>query len=36
VQWRQWRDTGKDADQFIVFRPSGGTDISLTAAATGT
>lgn len=28
VQWRQWRDTGKDADQFIVFRPSGGTDIT--------
>ncbi|ENZ8715531.1 hypothetical protein ACHBI6_001912 [Klebsiella aerogenes] len=27
VQWRQWRDTGKDADQFIVFRPSGGTNI---------
>ena len=27
VQWRQWRDTAKDADQFIVFRPSGGTDI---------
>lgn len=26
VQWRQWRDTGKDADQFIVFRPSGGTN----------
>ncbi|MFW8230015.1 phage tail termination protein, partial [Klebsiella pneumoniae] len=24
VQWRQWRDTGKDTDQFIVFRPSGG------------
>lgn len=28
VQWRQWRDTGKAADQFIAFRPSGGTDIS--------
>lgn len=27
VQWRLWRDTGKDADQFIVFRPSGGTNI---------
>lgn len=27
VQWRQWRDTAKDADQFIVFRPSGGTNI---------
>ncbi|HHK9742480.1 TPA: hypothetical protein ACQZJD_005186 [Raoultella ornithinolytica] len=27
VQWRIWRDTGKDADQFIVFRPSGGTNI---------
>lgn len=27
VQWRQWRDTGKDVDQFIVFRPSGGTNI---------
>ncbi|HHL0435964.1 TPA: hypothetical protein ACQZ9I_004364 [Klebsiella pneumoniae] len=27
VQWRQWKDSGKDADQFIVFRPSGGTDI---------
>ncbi|EPX9548697.1 phage tail termination protein [Klebsiella michiganensis] len=27
LQWRQWRDTGKDADQFIVFRPSGGTNI---------
>lgn len=27
VQWRQWRDSGKDADQFIVFRPSGGTNI---------
>ncbi|WP_413702930.1 hypothetical protein [Raoultella ornithinolytica] len=27
VQWRQWRNTGKDADQFIVFRPSGGTNI---------
>lgn len=27
VQWRQWRDIGKDADQFIVFRPSGGTNI---------
>lgn len=27
VQWRQCRDTGKDADQFIVFRPSGGTNI---------
>ncbi|WP_195322564.1 phage tail termination protein [Klebsiella grimontii] len=27
VQWRQWRDTGKAADQFIVFRPSGGTNI---------
>lgn len=26
VQWRQWRDNGKAADQFIVFRPSGGTD----------
>ncbi|NBF79193.1 hypothetical protein, partial [Klebsiella pneumoniae] len=29
VQWRQWRDTGKDTDQFIVFRPSGGTDITF-------
>lgn len=28
VQWRQWRDTGKDADQFIVFRPAGGTGVS--------
>ena len=27
VQWRIWRDTGKDADQFIVFRPSGGNNI---------
>ena len=27
VQWRLWRDTCKDADQFIVFRPSGGTNI---------
>ncbi|MDV5293030.1 phage tail termination protein [Klebsiella michiganensis] len=27
VQWRIWRDTGKDADQFIVFRPSGGTNV---------
>ncbi|WP_407284662.1 hypothetical protein [Raoultella ornithinolytica] len=27
VQWRLWRDTGKDADQFIVFRPSGGTNV---------
>lgn len=27
VQWRIWRDAGKDADQFIVFRPSGGTNI---------
>lgn len=27
VQWRIWRDTGKDADQFIVFRPYGGTNI---------
>ncbi|MEF3108654.1 hypothetical protein QFI91_06050 [Raoultella sp. WB_B2P2-3] len=27
VQWRQWKDSGKDADQFIVFRPSGGTNI---------
>lgn len=27
VQWRLWRDTGKDADQFFVFRPSGGTNI---------
>ncbi|HHS9530452.1 TPA: phage tail termination protein [Raoultella ornithinolytica] len=27
VQWRQWKDSGRDADQFIVFRPSGGTDI---------
>ena len=27
VQWRLWRDTGKDADQFSVFRPSGGTNI---------
>lgn len=27
VQWRIWRDTGKDVDQFIVFRPSGGTNI---------
>lgn len=27
VQWRIWRDSGKDADQFIVFRPSGGTNI---------
>lgn len=27
VQWRLWRDTGKDSDQFIVFRPSGGTNI---------
>ena len=25
--YAQWRDTGKDADQFIVFRPSGGTNI---------
>lgn len=29
VQWRQWRDTGKDTDQFIVFRSSGGTDITF-------
>lgn len=29
VQWRIWRDTGKDADQFIVFRPSGGTNITF-------
>ncbi|HBC8967084.1 hypothetical protein EOL18_27225 [Raoultella ornithinolytica] len=29
VQWRIWRDTGKDADQFIVFRPSGGTNINF-------
>ena len=29
VQWRIWRDTGKDTDQFIVFRPSGGTDITF-------
>ncbi|HGK4025576.1 TPA: hypothetical protein ACJ2OR_001925 [Klebsiella pneumoniae] len=29
VQWRQWRDTGKDADHFIVFRSSGGTDITF-------
>ncbi|EPV8453330.1 phage tail termination protein [Klebsiella michiganensis] len=27
VQWRQWKDSGKDADQFIVFRSAGGTDI---------
>lgn len=27
VQWRQWKDSGKDTDQFIVFRPSGGTNI---------
>ncbi|EMY3089041.1 hypothetical protein AAIL13_004071 [Raoultella ornithinolytica] len=27
VQWRIWRDTGKNADQFIVFRPSGGTNV---------
>lgn len=27
VKWRIWRDTGKDADQFIVFLPSGGTNI---------
>lgn len=27
VQWRQWKDSGKDADQFIVFRSSGGTNI---------
>jgi hypothetical protein len=27
VQWRQWKDSGKDADQFIVYRPSGGTNI---------
>lgn len=27
VQWRQWKDSGRDADQFIVFRPSGGTNI---------
>lgn len=29
VQWRQWKDSGKDADQFIVFRPSGGTNIEF-------
>lgn len=29
VQWRLWRDTGKDADQFILFRPSGGTNITF-------
>lgn len=33
VQWRQWRDTGKDADQFIVFRPSGGTNIEYDRGA---
>ncbi|HGY5638980.1 TPA: hypothetical protein ACNV3W_002964 [Raoultella ornithinolytica] len=27
VQWRQWKDSGRDADQFIVFRPSGGTNV---------
>ncbi|HHT7463871.1 TPA: phage tail termination protein [Raoultella ornithinolytica] len=27
VQWRLWRDTGQAADQFIVFRPSGGTNV---------
>ncbi|MGJ3290102.1 phage tail termination protein [Klebsiella michiganensis] len=27
VQWRQWKDSGKDSDQFIVFRSAGGTDI---------
>ena len=28
VQWREWKDSGKSSDQFIVFRPSGGTNIS--------
>ena len=27
VQWRQWRDTGNKADQFVVFRSAGGTDV---------